>query len=83
MNLRLLAFQAIGLACCYFFLKLILTVPLFRKQMKRILRLSASGVTSLVGGWEGGMGQGRASNLPAGCLQVVVGSPAVPYGEFT
>ena len=27
MNLRLLAFQAIGLACCYFFLKLILTVP--------------------------------------------------------
>ena len=32
-DMKLLAFQAIGLACCYFFFKLIMAVPLFRKQM--------------------------------------------------
>lgn len=44
-DMKLLAFQAIGLACCYFFFKLIMAVPLFRKQMRRVLRLSASRVT--------------------------------------
>ncbi|KAH8045354.1 hypothetical protein JL722_14247 [Aureococcus anophagefferens] len=34
-DMKLLAFQAIGLACCYFFFKLIMAVPLFRKQMRR------------------------------------------------
>mmetsp|Transcript_20273 Transcript_20273/g.65583 ORF Transcript_20273/g.65583 Transcript_20273/m.65583 type:complete len:296 (+) Transcript_20273:55-942(+) len=35
-DMKLLAFQAIGLACCYFFFKLIMAVPLFRKQMRRV-----------------------------------------------
>mmetsp|Transcript_6511 Transcript_6511/g.21529 ORF Transcript_6511/g.21529 Transcript_6511/m.21529 type:complete len:298 (-) Transcript_6511:46-939(-) len=42
-DMKLLAFQAIGLACCYFFFKLIMAVPLFRKQMRRVLRLSKKG----------------------------------------
>ena len=59
MNMQVLAFQVVGLACCYFFLQLLMKVPLFRKEMRKVLRLSR------VGAFRTGAGGGRARVGPA------------------
>ena len=68
MNMQVLAFQVVGLACCYFFLQLLMKVPLFRKEMRKVLRLSRVGAFRT-----GARGGARARRTGAGTPSAVVG----------